>query len=256
MCAGSKPTPEVTSKGKEKQKVDEILDKKKSSDKQKQQDEDDVLKLLGITPESKPATMAKDTSMSEKSIMEEKVNNLESELKTKDNEITQLKSDLVEKDKKLANLEAIMQDIKVSPNYSSQASAAVSGGGGRQPGSDYLQRYDAALSEYKRRNYNTAIRAFEELLRDDATNSYSDNCQYWIGECYYGLEMFQRAIVEFEKVFTFVNSNKEDAAQLKIGLCYVKLNQKDNAKAALERMTMKYPKSEYINTARSLLSTL
>jgi len=256
MCASSKPAPEVASKGKEKQKVDEILDKKKAEQKQKQQDDDDVLKLLGITPEAKSTATAKDSSATGKSEMEQKVSSLESEVSSKDGEISRLKAELSDKDKKLTNLETILQDIKTSPSYTSQASATVGGGSGRQPSSDFKQGYEGAFAEYKRRNYNTAICAYEELLRADATNSYSDNCQYWIGECYYGLEMYQRAIVEFEKVFTFIDSNKEDAAQLKIGLCYVKLNQKDNAKAALERLTMKYPKSEFIGTARNILSTL
>jgi TolA-binding protein len=67
---------------------------------------------------------------------------------------------------------------------------------------------------------------------------------------------YQRALIEFEKVFAFVNSNKEDAAQLKIGLCYKQLNQTDNARSAFQRFLMKYPDSEYTELARKFLAEL
>jgi TolA-binding protein len=240
MCASSKPDVDNT-KQQEKQKVDELLGQTKTDNAQK--DEDDVLKLLGIEPE-------KDKTKTDKKEMESQVGDLESKLNNKDNEITTLKTQLDNSNKKLDELEGVLGDLKSTP-----ARQPITYGEtleGVSP--DFQRRYESARNEYLNRNYNSAIRAFEDLLSMDASNSLSDNCRYWIGESYYGLDMHQQALSEFEKVFAFVDSNKEDAAQLKIGLCYKKLNQTANAKDAFNRLIMKYPKSEFIGLARQFLN--
>jgi TolA-binding protein len=240
MCASSKPEVDTT-KQQEKQKVDELLNQTKTDNAQK--DEDDVLKLLGIEPE-------KDKTTTDKKEMESQVGNLESKLKNKDTEITTLKSQLDNSNKKLDELEDVLGDLKSTPTR--QPITPSSSVEGVSP--DFQRRYESARNEYLNRNFNSAIRAFEDLLSMDASTSLSDNCRYWIGECYYGLEMHQQALAEFEKVFAFVNSNKEDAAQLKIGLCYKKLNQTANAKDAFNRLIMKYPKSEFVGLAKQFIN--
>ncbi len=257
-CASTKPDRGASQKKTEKQKVDEILDTKKAQEEKQKKDEDEVLRMLGITPEEETAKKPS-SFVEEKESLESKAGTLEKELTEKEREIERLKKELAEKDKKMAELETVLTDLRRSPKSTTGASvertypAPTSGKISLQ---EYKRRYQIALQEYRNRNYNTAIRLFEELLQLDSNNSYSDNCQYWIGECYYALGMYQRALVEFEKVFAFVNSNKEDAAQLKIALCYKNLNQIDNAKEALQRLIVKYPKSEYIGLAKRLLAQL
>ena len=88
------------------------------------------------------------------------------------------------------------------------------------------------------------------------SHSLSDNCQYWIGECYYALRNFNQAAVEFEKVFTFPQSNKDPDAQLKLGLCYWNTGNAARAKEEFNRLIVNYPDSEYTIRARSYLSQL
>jgi tol-pal system protein YbgF len=124
-----------------------------------------------------------------------------------------------------------------------------------KPGS-FAEKYQTALQQYKNRNYRDAMQSFETLLSNDSKNSLSDNCQYWLGECYYGLGNYQQAAVAFEKVFTFSNSNKDDDAQLKLGMCYLKLNDKPKAREELQKLIETYPSSEYVSIARRLLANL
>ncbi|MCK4830000.1 tetratricopeptide repeat protein, partial [bacterium] len=100
------------------------------------------------------------------------------------------------------------------------------------------------------------IEKFESILITNTQHSLSDNCQYWIGESYWGLGNYQAALAAFKKVFSFEKSNKEDAAQLKIGLCYMRLNDKDKAKQELQRLIDSYPSSEFISSARRFLAQL
>ena len=84
----------------------------------------------------------------------------------------------------------------------------------------------------------------------------SDNCQYWIGESYYGLRNYNQAIAEFEKVFSFANSNKIDDAQLKLGVCYLRLGDKAQARNEFDRLLSAYPSSEYKPVAQRYIARL
>ena len=55
--------------------------------------------------------------------------------------------------------------------------------------------YDAAYRDFSRGNYDLAIEGFRELLKYYPNMNLSDNAQYWIGECYYGLNKLSDATV-------------------------------------------------------------
>ncbi len=120
----------------------------------------------------------------------------------------------------------------------------------------FQDRYDEALQTYRSRNFSAAIQSFQELLNESMTHSLSDNAQYWIGESYWGLAQYQQAVVAFQKVFTFPQSNKDPDAQLKIGLCYLQLGDNERAREAFEKVINNYPTSEYVSVARRYLQDL
>ena len=121
---------------------------------------------------------------------------------------------------------------------------------------DYRQQYQHAYDLYSQKNYKEAIPAFTQVIEANPDGSLSDNAQYWIGECFYGLQDYTRAIVEFEKVFTFKDSNKDDDAQLKLGLCYLNLGQRDKAREEFQRLIDFYTDSEYKALAIDYLQKL
>jgi tol-pal system protein YbgF len=120
----------------------------------------------------------------------------------------------------------------------------------------YGSRYQEALQAYRSQRFSEAIQKFEALLTENAKNSLADNCQYWIGEAYYDQRNFNQAIVSFEKVFSYPNSNKDDSAQLKLGLCYIKLNDKTKAREEFQKLISNYPSSEYIGIARQFIAQI
>ena len=121
---------------------------------------------------------------------------------------------------------------------------------------DYQIEYQKAMDFFNLTNYSDAINIFEKLLRSNPDSQLADNSQFWIGECYYGDKEYERAILEFEKVFTFPNNNKMDAAQLKLGFCYLRLNNNKRAKEEFSRLVELYPGSEYLSIAHKLLTKL
>ena len=141
--------------------------------------------------------------------------------------------------------------VKMPPAKTTSAQAPVP----TVPGS-FEEGYRTALAKFNQHDYKQAKTLFKNLLMQNRNNSLSDNCQYWIGESHYALKEYQQAIIEFEKVLTFSNTNKDDDSQLKLGLCYLRLKDKESAKRELTRLIANYPQSEFTELGRKLLEEL
>ncbi|NIV12675.1 MAG: tetratricopeptide repeat protein [Aliifodinibius sp.] len=122
--------------------------------------------------------------------------------------------------------------------------------------SEYRDQYNYGYQLVQNQNYNEAIEVFESLLAADSKHSLADNAQYWIGECYYFLGDYKSAILAFEKVFTYKNSNKNDYAQYKLGLCYFELNDRQRAREEFQSFLDNYESSPLIGKAQQYMSRL
>lgn len=228
--------------------IDDLLGEESATTASQNSDQDEVLRLLGITPQE---TQPQETvAAPEESVQstESDLTELQDELMEKDREISTLRSELTQKESKISELKSQIEAQRSAPVRPSGSISDAS--------ADFKARYQAALSLFNSRNYQQALASFQELLASDPNNSLSDNCQYWIGECYYALSNFNQAIAEFEKVFSFPNSNKSDDAQLKLGLCYMKLGEKQQARAEFDRLISTYPQSEYVALAQRYIARL
>ncbi len=122
--------------------------------------------------------------------------------------------------------------------------------------SDAFNMYQGALYYYRHKQYDRALAEFDRLLQEAPMSEWSDNAQYWKGECYYGLNQYQQALIEFTKVFAFSNTDKADDSQLKIARCHLALAERDRALAALRKLVNEYPDSEYVPAAREQIKHL
>lgn len=116
--------------------------------------------------------------------------------------------------------------------------------------SSFTQRYNAALNQYFEGHYQQAANQFEQLLQQRRDHPLSDNCQYWLGECYYARRQYTEAIPIFQGVKTLGDRNKADAAQFKIGLAYWQLGKRAEAIKAFKELERDFPDSELIPRAR------
>ncbi|NQV15713.1 tetratricopeptide repeat protein [bacterium] len=119
----------------------------------------------------------------------------------------------------------------------------------------YKQNYIDALSSYQNGDFMGAIDQFEMLIRSDSQNDLADNAQYWIGECYYALDEYFRAIEAFRKVLNYSDSNKADAAQFKIGYSYLNSGDKTRGYNELERLLDMFPESTYREKIKQILAS-
>ena len=193
---------------------------------------------------SATAAPAPDTTSAVVDTAESEIDLLRRQLDEKNSQVTQLRADVDDKDRLIQSLQAELEDAQRRSNRMTPIAG------------NYAQRYAEARNLYESRKYRDAISAFAALLAEDDKNKLSDNCQYWIGECYYGLGNYQQSIVEFQKVFTFTYSDKSDDSLLKLGLCYLRLGERDQARSELEQLLANYPNSEYTGKAKLYLSKL
>lgn len=128
--------------------------------------------------------------------------------------------------------------------------------GAAVPPDQYRNDYVQALNRYQNGDFEQAIDNFSRLIQADPTHELADNSQYWLGECYYSLRNYKRAISEFEKVLHFSDDDKWDDAQLKLGLSYKSIGNPERAREEFQKLLDHFPGSEYAEKARQYLRQL
>jgi tol-pal system protein YbgF len=181
--------------------------------------------------------------------LQSQVDELQKEIKRKDMEIADLKTQLAMKDEALQK-----QSYPPATDYSHSTSTSREKSAVAMSGDEYIDNYQTALDLFHQHRYQEAATRFEELLATNSSHSYADNAQYWIGECSYALGKYNEAIMAFEKVLSFPQSNKNDYALFKLGQCYTKLGDSESAKREFQQLIDTYPESELVPRARKYLS--
>lgn len=121
---------------------------------------------------------------------------------------------------------------------------------------EYKKRYIESLSNYQNGRYEEAIQGFSKLVIANPRNELADNSQYWLAECFYSQKNYKRSIIEFGKVFTFPGTDKDDDAQLKLGLAYQSMGELEKAREEYKRLLDYFPGSEYVDKAKESLKQL
>ena len=116
------------------------------------------------------------------------------------------------------------------------------------------EAYSNAYRIFKNGKYGLAKEEFRKFLKSFPNTEYSDNAQFWIGECDYFEGRYEEAIVEYEGVIqNYPKGNKVPNAFLKQALSFLKLGDKSSAKLLLQRVIKDYPNTTPSRIARKKL---
>ncbi len=122
---------------------------------------------------------------------------------------------------------------------------------------DKDKAYSAAYQIFKDGNYDKARTEFQNFLTAYPNSEYSDNAQFWIGECYFREKKYEQAILEYEKVTkNYPNGSKVPYALFKQGLSFLNLGDKTSAKLLLQQVIKDYPNTSQARAARSKLQEI
>ncbi len=119
---------------------------------------------------------------------------------------------------------------------------------------DKESAYAAAYELFKDGKFDKGREAFHNFLKQYPDTEYSDNAQFWIGECYYFEKKYENAILEYEKVAkNYPDGDKVPYALLKQGIAFMNLGDKASAKLILQRVINDYPNTNQARTAKATL---
>jgi tol-pal system protein YbgF len=101
--------------------------------------------------------------------------------------------------------------------------------------------YDAAQSDLQRKNYASAAKNFERIIKEYPQHNLTPNAYYWLGETYYGRKEYDKAALTFlEGKRKFPQSNKAGHSLLKLGLSLHYLKQDADACLTFDEVQTHY----------------
>jgi tol-pal system protein YbgF len=231
---------------------------------------DEKISALDATLEElKKTSMALDSVRKEQANTVADISELRENIQQLRGQVDSLKKDLSAVSKKDdQRLDNIIMKINFIENFleigskhnSSDASdkngKSTAGSSSKDP-PDKDKAYSVAYQIFKEGNYDKARTEFQNFLSTYPNSEYSDNAQFWVGECYFFEKKYESAILEYEKVTkNYPNGNKVPYALLKQGLSFLKLGDKTSAKLLLQEVIKNYPNTSQARIARSSLQEI
>lgn len=117
--------------------------------------------------------------------------------------------------------------------------------------------YNIAYDTFKKGDFDNAREIFTDFIERFPKGKFSDNARFWIGDCYYRTNQYEKAILEYEKVKQeYPSGDKVPSALFKQALSFLKLNKKDEAKIILKNLIDHYPDSDQAVMAKDQLNKL
>lgn len=199
--------------------------------------------------------------------LEKEVEHLEDVLDNKTTEVRSLQAELDEYDKKINQYQSQSMSSSGSKTpvkmasaqkvYSSEQSdyeePPKSSSVSSRTSSNFDQKYNAAMEYFYRHDYDRAVSQLQNLIEANASNPQAGTCQYWIGESRFAQGKYYQAISEFTKVFAFESGDKQDDAQLMLGMAFMKLGDINSARVEFDWLVSCYSSSEYSQQAGAYL---
>lgn len=117
--------------------------------------------------------------------------------------------------------------------------------------------YDAAFNLMKQGKYERAAKGFREFLAKHPQGTLRDNAQYWLGEAYYVMRDFRKALAEFSRqVSDYPASPKVPDAMLKIGYSHYELGEWAKARENLKQVIARYSGQPAAKSAEQRLAKM
>jgi tol-pal system protein YbgF len=135
------------------------------------------------------------------------------------------------------------------------AAAAVAGG--EVDGGVETRAYEGAQGQRRIGNYQGAIAAFQNFIKQYPKSNLAPRAQYWIGDSYFNLREFKLAIGSQQALIkTYPDSPTVPDALLNIASSQLELGEAANGRKTLEEVVAKYPVSEAAEKARRRMAAM
>ncbi len=118
------------------------------------------------------------------------------------------------------------------------------------------QEFELAMDFLTKRDYQSAVEELTKLENKQKNPSEKFKTYYWLGESYFGLGNYTKAIEYFRKVIKSGDSYKKDYATIMIAESYLRIGRVEEAKKSYAKFVDEYPNSNQIPRAKKMLQQL
>ena len=186
---------------------------------------------------------------------------LTSQLQALSESVDEAKTRLAKLNDQMTKTQNIIQTLNTPPPAQVSEPGSNAAGAPAQPPAPQLPDpdtlYKSGVSYLTGGQYDLAIQAFQEFLKDYGDSDLAPNAQFYIGECYYAEKNYQQAIQEYNKCLErYPSGNKLPAAQLKKSYALQAMGQRAAAERELRSLIQRYPNSREADLAKQRLRSL
>ncbi|MBB1269587.1 tol-pal system protein YbgF [Shewanella sp. SR44-3] len=123
---------------------------------------------------------------------------------------------------------------------------------------DETGSYERAVNlVLKERQYDAAIPAFRDFIKQYPSSAYAANANYWLGQLLYNKNDYESAKQAFSTVVSqYSDSSKRADSLVKLGLIAEKSNDNNGARALYNKVLQEYANSASARLAQQQLSAL
>lgn len=179
-------------------------------------------------------------------------------------QIQALSASLEEANSRLAKLsdqvtqtQNILQTLNTPAATSSQVSPSGTGASSPPKPPDPDTVFKSGLTYLNGGQYDLAIQAFQDYLKNYGNTDQAVSAQFYIGEAYYSKGNYARAAEEYNNCLErYSTGSKLPAAQLKKGYALLELGKTSAAERELRSLIARYPSSHEADLARQRLAKL
>jgi TolA-binding protein len=122
--------------------------------------------------------------------------------------------------------------------------------------SDVYFLYNQGLRTYDKGQFKEAKNLFSEVIAEYPESIYTDKAQYWIGECYYAMQEYAKAVASFKKVRDIAGCEKNDDAHFQLAKALSKMGHNSEAHNEFKNFLTRFPNSAYVDQARTHIKRL
>ncbi len=175
------------------------------------------------------------------------ITSLKSELADVKNDQTEIKLQIKDKDALINKLQDQIKEMEKKITYLTKNQIK-----NIQPSELYKKARNLLIEE----NYLVAGELFSGFIKKFPDHDLAGNAAYWLGECYYSLSKYKKAIAIFKNLVSqYPKSGKVPGAILKTGYAYLSLNDPNRAHHYLKKVLRTYPFSPAAEKAQEKLKS-
>ncbi|MCR4301015.1 MAG: tol-pal system protein YbgF [Sulfuricaulis sp.] len=212
---------------------------------------------VGGAPATSPSRDALADLLQQLESLQAELRDLRGQVEVQNNEIERLKARqrdlLADIDRRVSELER----RSVATGGTVAAPKSEIAASGTATSAPEQQAYEAAFNRMKQGQYDRAAKGFREFIDKYPQSALRDNAQYWLGEAFYVVRDFRKALTEFSRLRDeHPKSPKVPDALLKIGYSHYELGDRAKARDALNQVIARYPGQPAAKSAEQRLAKM